>query len=352
MIDIKLVREQPELIKENLKKRFQEEKIKLVDKVRELDVEWRNLKFRSDKLRHERNLVSREVAKAKKQGKPTKELLRKAKLIPEKLEEVEAEMRAKRAEIDEILRKIPNIISPRVPIGKDENENVVEETFGEKKKPSFEVKSHVEIAESIGADFDSSARVSGKGFYYIEDQLALLNQALIRFAIDKMVEKGYTYVETPLMLRGKVMKSVTDVADQETMIYKIDGEDLYLIGTSEHSLIGRFAGQTLNKKQLPLKQTSYSMCFRREIGSHGVDEKGFFRTHQFNKVEMIAICLPEQSDKLFEEMKNITIEIFKELELPGRVLRICSGDLGDLKHEQVDIEVYSPRKDSYFEVGS
>jgi seryl-tRNA synthetase len=225
--------------------------------------------------------------------------------------------------------------------------------IGKPKKPTFEVKNHAELAESLGvADFGASAKTSGSGFYYLEGELALLNQALIRYALDMMVKKGYRYVETPLMLRGDIIKNVTDLNDQKNQIYKIDGEDLYLIGTSEHSLIGRYIDTILSEKQLPIKQTSYSMCFRKEVGSHGLDEKGLFRTHQFNKIEMITICTPEESMKHYEDMQKITIDIFKGLGIPIQVLSICSGDLGDLKHIQVDIEAWSPRKQSYFEVGS
>jgi len=240
-----------------------------------------------------------------------------------------------------------------VAIGKDENENVSMRKIGKPKEFDFEVKTHAEIAESLSvADFDASARTSGNGFYYLQGDLALLNQALIRFVIDKMVSKGFLYVETPLMLRSAVIQNVTDLNDMKNQIYKIDDEDLYLIGTSEHSLIGRFIDTILSDKNLPMKFASYSMCFRKEIGSHGIDEKGLFRNHQFNKVEMVVICRPDESMKFFEEMQGITVEIFKELGIPIRILGICSGDLGDLKHIQVDIEAWSPRKKAYFEVGS
>ncbi len=355
MIDIKLIRENPELVKENIKKRFQNYKLPLVDKVKKFDEEWRETKYKADKLRAERNKISELINQARKSKdeKKAKELIKKAKEIPEEIEKSEEKEKEAYEEIRKILSSIPNIISKRVPLGKDASKNVVEKTFGKPRKFSFPVKSHVEIAESLGvADFESSAKSSGTGFYYIEGDLALMNQALIRFAIDKMVKKGYRYVETPLMLKNEVINKVTDLNDQEIMIYRIKNDNISLIGTSEHSLIGRFVDKEINEKMLPVKHTSYSMCFRKEIGSHGIDEKGFFRTHQFNKVEMIVICLPKDSEKFFEEIKGITIEIFKELKLPIRVLRICSGDLGDLKYEQVDIEVYSPRKKDYFEVGS
>jgi seryl-tRNA synthetase len=353
MIDVALLRDNPELIKETIKKKFQTSKLKLVDDALKKDVVWRKLKAEADELRASRNKISKEIGEAKKAGKNASALLKKAASIPDEIVEVEKKMYALEEEIKDVLKQLPNTMHKSVPVGKDASENKVLEVIGKPKKLAFEVKSHAEIAEKLGlTDFDSSARVSGNGFYYMQGALALLNQALLRFAIDTMVKKGFTYVETPLMLHSSVINNVTDLQDQKNQIYKIDGEDLYLIGTSEHALIGRYIDTILNEKQFPLKQTSYSMCFRKEIGSHGIDEKGFFRTHQFNKIEMISICTPEQSMELYEEMKDITIDIFKQLGIPIRVLAICSGDLGDLKHVQVDIEAWSPRKEEYFEVGS
>ncbi len=353
MIDIALLRDNPELVKETIKKKFQTSKLKLVDDALKKDVVWRKLKAEADELRASRNKISKEIGEAKKAGKNASALLKKAASIPDEIVEVEKKMYALEEEIKDVLKQLPNMMHKSVPMGKDASENKVLEVIGKPKKLGFEVKSHADIAEKLGlADFDSSARVSGNGFYYMQGVLALLNQALLRFAIDTMVKKGFTYVETPLMLHSSVINNVTDLQDQKNQIYKIDGEDLYLIGTSEHALIGRYIDTILNEKQFPLKQTSYSMCFRKEIGSHGIDEKGFFRTHQFNKIEMISICTPEQSMELYEEMKDITIDIFKQLGIPIRVLAICSGDLGDLKHVQVDIEAWSPRKEEYFEVGS
>ena len=287
MIDIKLIRENPDLVKENIKKKFQTEKLPLVDKLKKLDEDWKKLKYGLDNLRAERNKISKEINKLKKQGENTDKEIKRAKEIPGKIEEIEKKERKLFYEINKIMSQIPNIISDKVPLGKDDSENVVERIIGKPGKFNFPVKSHVELGESLGLlDFDSSARVSGKGFYYMEDDLALLNQALIRFAIDFMVSKGFRYIETPLMLRDEIINEVTDLNDQEKMIYKIENEELYLIGTSEHSLIGRFAGQNIREKSLPIMYTSYSMCFRKEIGSHGIDEKGLFRTHQFNKVEI------------------------------------------------------------------
>lgn len=353
MFDIKFLRENPDAVKENIKKKFKNDRLKLVDEALEKDKKWRELKGQVDSLRSERNKLSKAVGDAKKAGKDAKKLLAEAGKIPGKIESLENKMFSLESELSDILSKIPNMISDAVAIGKDDSENVQMRRIGKPRDFSFEVKSHSEIAEKLGmADFDASAKTSGNGFYYLQGDLALLNQALIRFVIDKLASKGFTYVETPLMLRSDVIKNVTDLNDMKNQIYKMDNEDLYLIGTSEHSLIGRFIDTILLEKQLPMKFASYSMCFRKEIGSHGIDEKGLFRTHQFNKVEMVVICKPEDSGKFFDEIQGITVEIFKELEIPIRILGICSGDLGDLKHVQVDIEAWSPRKKSYFEVGS
>ncbi len=357
MIDINFVKENPELVKENMRKKFQEEKIILVDKVIKLDEDWRKVKYKEDNLRSERNKISKEINKFKKlkDEKSSKLLIKKAKEIPKLIEDIQIKREKFEKEIREIMLKIPNIISENVPIGKNDSENVVEKIIGKPNKFNFPVKGHVELAEDLnGADFNDSARVSGRGFYYLEGDLALLNMALINFSRDLMVLKGFNYIETPLMLRNEIIDKVTDLNDQENMIYRISNDDMSLIGTSEHSLIGRFAEREINEKKFPIKNTSYSMCFRKEIGSHGVDEKGLFRTHQFNKIEMVILCKPDikESEKFFNEMKNITIEIFKKLEIPIRILKICSGDLGDLKYEQVDIEAYSPRRKDYFEIGS
>ncbi len=353
MIDIKVVREYPDLVRDNIKKKFQDSKLKLVDEVLELDEKWRKVKYEEDGLRSERNKVSKQISELKKLGKNADKEMKRAKEIPGKIEKIEVRRKKLEEERDMVLSKIPNFISDRVPFGKSDKENVVEKVFGKPKDFGFKVKSHGDLIEDLGlGDFDSSSRVAGTGFYYLQGDLALMNQALIQFAISKMVSKGFTYVETPLMLRNEVINRVTDLNDQEGMIYRIANDEVSLIGTSEHSLIGRYVDKEVDYNELPIKQTSYSMCFRKEIGSHGIDEKGLFRTHQFNKVEMVVICKPEDSDKFFDNMKDLTVEIFKDLDLPVRVLRICSGDLGDLKKEQIDVEVYSPRKKDYFEVGS
>jgi len=356
MIDIKLIRENPELVKKNIKKKFQNEKLPLVDKIKKLDEQWRKLKYQEDDIRSERNKISKEISQAKKtkDEKLAKELIKQASEIPGKISKLGDKRKVLEKNIKEIQIEIPNIISENVPIGKNDSENVVEKEVGKPKKQNFEVLGHVELAEKLKlADFESASRVSGNGFYYLEGELALLNSALINYARDIMVSKGFRYVETPFLLKEEIIDKVTDLNDKEQQIYLVnDKPPVALIGTSEHSLIGRFVDQEINEKLLPIKHTSYSMCFRKEIGAHGIDEKGLFRTHQFNKIEMIVICKPEESENFFKEMQKITLEIFKGLEIPTRVLKICSGDLGDLKYEQVDIEAYSPRKKDYFEVGS
>jgi seryl-tRNA synthetase len=355
MLDIKFVRENVDLVRENIAKKFQDDKLPLVDEVLKLDEEWRKEKYAADGLRAKRNKVSEEINQMMKAGKKkeAQKLIQEAKEIPAAIKESEEVEQRLLSELMGKLSKIPNIMSKDVPIGKDDSENVVEKVYGKPKDPKFEVKGHVELLEGLGlADFESSSDVAGTGFFYMEGDLALLNRALINYTIDKMTEKGFRYVETPLMLRGDVINRVTDLHDQENMIYRVENDDLALIGTSEHSLIGRFVDKEINEKNLPIKHTSYSMCFRKEIGSHGVDEKGLFRTHQFNKVEMVVICKPGESDDYFKKMKAISVEILKDLGLPIRVLKICSGDLGDLKKEQVDIEVYSPRRKGYIETGS
>ncbi|MEK6915565.1 MAG: serine--tRNA ligase [Nanoarchaeota archaeon] len=353
MFDIKFLREHPDKVKENIKKKFKTDRLKLVDEALDKDKKWRELKGQVDNLRAERNKISKAVGDAKKEGKDTKKLLKEASIIPDKIENLEKKMYSLEEEIASVLSKIPNMMHESVAVGKDDCENVQMRRIGKPREFNFEIKNHAEIAENMGvADFDASARTSGNGFYYLQGDLALLNQALIRFVIDKLVSKGFTYVETPLMLRGDVIKNVTDLNDMKNQIYKMDEEDLYLIGTSEHSLIGRYIDTILLEKNLPMKFASYSMCFRKEIGSHGIDEKGLYRSHQFNKVEMVVICKPEDSMKFFEELQGITVEIFRDLDIPIRILGICSGDLGDLKHIQVDIEAWSPRKKAYFEVGS
>ncbi len=352
MIDIKAMRETPELYKDNMKRKGRNSST--VDEVLSLDSSWRSVRKDIDDLRKKRNDLSKQANDAKKKGDNDtfQNILEEVKAVPAKIKELEEQESELLIQIEKLIRNIPNIMHKNVPQGKSDADNVELARFGPE-PVSKEVKAHQIIAEELGvADFESSATTSGAGFYYLEGDLALLNQALLRYAIEVMVKKDFRYVETPLLIRKDIISKVTDIHDQENMIYKIEDEDAYLIGTSEHSLIGRYIDASIEESNLPLKQTSYSMCFRREKGSHGLDERGLFRTHQFNKVEMIVICKPEDSELFYKQMQEITIEIFTGLELPTRVLQICTGDLGDMKHTQVDIEVWSPRRNDWIEVGS
>ncbi len=355
MIDINIIRKNPKLVKDNIKKKFQNSKLKLVDKVMKLDEDWRSLKKELDELKHKRNLISQKINKAKKEKNDIefKKLVKKAKQIPLEMEKIEFKEKELRKKIKEIMFKIPNIIHKSVPIGKNDKENVEIKKIGKPKKFSFPVKSHVELGEELGMlDFDVSAETSGKGFYFLKGDIALLNMALINFARDYMVKQGFVYVEPPLMIREKILTGVYSHAEIEEMAYKIEGEDLFMIATSEHPLIGQFINKTVNKKDLPIKQTAYSMCFRKEIGSHGIDEKGIYRTHQFNKQEMIIICEPSESYKWYDKMLKFSIDVFKALEIPIRIWECCSGDLADLKAKSCDLEAWSPRQGKYFEITS
>ncbi|MBL7055771.1 serine--tRNA ligase [Candidatus Woesearchaeota archaeon] len=353
MLDIKFIRENSEKVKENIKKKFQDEKLAKVDEIVEKDKEYRELLQESEKLRHERNKISSDISQSKKEGKDVNDLLERAKVIPNKIKEIEETQNKLRSEILEILYILPNMIHESVPIGKSDKENVEKERIGTPKKFEFEVKSHVEVAENLGVvDFDISAKTSGNGFYFLKGKLGLLNMALINFARDFMVEHGYEYVEPPLMIRKEILQGVYSNEEIDAMSYKIEGEDLYLIATSEHPLIGMFIGKTLRKEDLPIKITGFSACFRKEIGSHGIDEKGLYRTHQFNKQEMVVICEPKDSYKFYDEMLKLTKELFKKLELPIREFECCSGDLADLKAKSCDLEAWSPRKNEYFEITS
>ena len=353
MLDIKFIRENQKLVKDNIKKKFQNDKVKLVDEVIDKDEKYRALLQQVEKLRHKRNVVTKEINDLKKQGKDIKAKLKEAKIIPEKIKAKDEKIKQLKNEIKELLFTIPNIIHKSVPIGKDESENVEREKIGKPKKFNFDVKSHVEICEELEVgDFDSSARVSGKGFFYLKGDLALLNQALIRFGIDFMVKKKYLFVEPPLMIREQILNGVYSHKEIEELSYKIEDEDLFLIATSEHPLIGMFINQTVNKNELPIKLSAYSQCFRKEVGSHGIDEKGLYRTHQFNKVEMITLCEPEDSYKHYDDMLNLTKQIFKKLGIPTRVLEFCSGNLPNLKAKSADLEAWSPRRKQYFEIAS
>jgi seryl-tRNA synthetase len=353
MLNIKFIRENPEQIKENIKKKFQEDKIKKVDELLEKDNEYRKLLQDSEKLRAERNKLTSEINQLKKQGKDISELVKKAKELPGKIKEAEDRKNKLNDEIKEIMLIIPNMISKDAPIGKDESKNVEIKKGGKIKKFTFPVKNHVEIIEKLGiVDFDASARVSGNGFYYLKKELALLNQALIRFAIDFMQKKGYEYIETPLMLNEKSIFASMSKEEIQNSVYSIKDEDLNLIGTAEQSLLAMHSGQAINEEELPKKYFSYSMCFRKEIGSHGINEKGLWRTHQFNKVEQFIFCKPEESEKLYDELLKNSEEILKKLGLPYRVLEICSGDLAGWKYRSADLEVYRPTTKEYGEVMS
>ena len=353
MIDIKLIRESPELVRENIRKKFQDEKIVLVDKVKKLDDEWRKLKYGEDNLRSGRNKISNEINQAKKEKKNFSSLIKKAKKIPSEIEKIQEKRKKLEAKIREIMLQIPNMIHKCVVIGKDENENVEIKKVGKIKKFNFDVKNHVELGEKLGVlDFDSSAKVSGKGFYYMKKELALLNQALVRFVIDFMKKKNYEYIETPLLLNGKSVYASMDKQAIEDSVYSIDGEDLNLIGTAEQSLLAMHSGDEISDSELPKKYFSYSMCFRKEIGAHGINEKGLWRTHQFNKIEQFVFCRPEHSEKIYNELLKNSEEILKLLELPYRVLDLCSGDLADWKYKSADLEVYRPTTKKYGEVVS
>ena len=353
MIDIKLIRENPELVKKNIKKKFQDEKLPLVDKVIKLDEEWRKLKYEEDKLRGDRNSISKQISEAKKAGSSATALMKKAKEIPEEIEKLEGKKEKLEEEIKKIMMTIPNIIHDSVPIGKNDLENKEIKKFGENKVPAFEIKHNADIAEENGwADFDSARETSGNGFYYLTGDLAILHEALLAFARDFMIKQGFEFVIPPFMIRRKVVEGVMSFKEMDAMMYKIDGEDLYLIGTSEHSMIGRFIDKVISAKKIPLTFTSYSPCFRKEVGSHGMEEKGLYRLHQFEKQEMIVICEPEDSYKWYDKMLQFTVDVFRKLDIPVRTLECCSGDLADLKAKSADVEAWSPRQKKYFEVGS
>lgn len=353
MIDINLIREKPELVKENIKRKFQSEKLKLVDEVRKLDEQWRKLKYNEDKLRSDRNKISRKINELKKAGKKADKEMKTAKEIPEKIAKSEEKRNELEDKINVIMMKIPNMIHKSVPSGKDDSENVEIRKWGKIPKFSFPVKNHVKLIEGLDVgDFDASARVSGKGFYYLKNELAILNQALIRFGIEFMKKKGYEYIETPLMLNEKSVFASMDRQAIEESVYSIEGEDLNLIGTAEQSLLAMHSGDAIPESELPKKYFSYSMCFRKEIGAHGINEKGLWRTHQFNKVEQFIFCRPEDSEKLYDELLKNSEEILKELELPYRVLQLCTGDLADWKYQSADLEVWRPTTNAYGEVVS
>lgn len=355
MIDIRLIRENANLVKENIKKKFQDEKLPLVDEVLKLDQEFRDKKTLADKLRGDRNRISKEIGghMAKKEIDLAEECKKKVVEINSDLEKIEADEVDLEKKIRDIMVVIPNIIDPSVPIGKDDSENVEVKKYGEPLVPDFEIPHHIDIMESInGVDLDSSRSTSGHGFYYLQGDVARIHSALTSYARDFMIDRGYSYTIPPFMIRADVVTGVMSFNEMEDMMYKIEGEDLYLIGTSEHSMIGKFINSITDEDALPLKMTSYSPCFRKEVGAHGIEERGVYRVHQFEKQEMVIICKPEDSMAFYDELWQNSVDYFVSLEIPVRTLECCSGDLADLKVKSVDVEAWSPRQKKYFEVGS
>ncbi len=355
MIDIKLLRENPELVKENIKKKFQDEKLVLVDEVLELDTKLREYKTEGDRLRSERNKTSKEIGMLFGQGKKDEAEAAKAYVVEinDELVHIEEETARLNEEVKQRMQVIPQIIDETVPIGRDDSENVEIEKFGDPVVPDFEVPYHIDIMESFdGIDLDSSRNTSGAGFYYLKGDIARLHSAILSYARDFMIDKGYTYYIPPYMIRSEVVTGVMSFDEMQDMMYKIEGEDLYLIGTSEHSMIGKFINTINEEDKMPLKMTSYSPCFRKEVGAHGIEERGVYRIHQFEKQEMVIICKPEDSKKFYDELWENTVEFFRSLEIPVRTLECCSGDLADLKVKSCDVEAWSPRQGKYFEVGS
>ena len=355
MLDIKFVRENPEIVKQNIRNKFQDKKLPLVDEVLELDKRNREIKQEVEALRAERNKLSKEIGGLMKQGKKeeAEEVKRQVAASADRINELSAE----EAEVEEKLKTnmmvIPNIIDPSVPIGKDDSENVEIERFGEPVVPDFEVPYHTEIMESFnGIDLDSARKVAGNGFYYLMGDIARLHSAVIAYARDFMINRGFTYCVPPFMIRSNVVTGVMSFAEMDSMMYKIEGEDLYLIGTSEHSMIGKFIDTIIPEEELPKTLTSYSPCFRKEKGAHGIEERGVYRIHQFEKQEMIVVCKPEESKMWYEKLWKNTVDLFRSMDIPVRTLECCSGDLADLKVKSVDVEAWSPRQKKYFEVGS
>lgn len=355
MLDIKFVRENPEIVKENIKKKFQDKKLPLVDEVIELDDERRKVVARADELRANRNKISKQIGALMAQGKR------------DEAEEVKKQVTAQAQELDELAKRetelgaavtkrmmmIPNIIDESVPIGKDDSENVEVERFGEPLVPDFEIPYHTDIMETFdGIDMEAAGRVAGNGFYYLMGDIARLHSAVISYARDFMIDRGFTYVVPPFMIRSNVVTGVMSFEEMDAMMYKIEGEDLYLIGTSEHSMIGKFIDTITPEEKLPLTLTSYSPCFRKEKGAHGIEERGVYRIHQFEKQEMVVVCKPEESKYWFDQLWKNTVDLFRSLDIPVRTLECCSGDLADLKVKSVDVEAWSPRQKKYFEVGS
>ena len=355
MIDIKFLRENPKVVKENIRKKFQDEKLPLVDEVIELDAQSRTAQKEADDLRANRNKISKEIGKLMGQGKKEEAMAMKEQVNADakRLSELETQEEELQARILKIMMTIPNIIDPSVPIGKNDTENVEVQRYGEPVVPDFEIPYHTEIMESFdGIDLDSARKVAGNGFYYLMGDIARLHSAVIAYARDFMINRGFTYCVPPFMIRSNVVTGVMSFAEMDAMMYKIEGEDLYLIGTSEHSMIGKFIDTIIPEEELPKTLTSYSPCFRKEKGAHGLEERGVYRIHQFEKQEMIVVCKPEDSKMWFDKLWQNTVDLFRSMDIPVRTLECCSGDLADLKVKSVDVEAWSPRQKKYFEVGS
>ena len=360
MIDIQLIRDNPELVKENIRKKYQDEKLPLVDEVAAMDKEFREAKTKADALRGDRNRLSKEIGKLMGQAKKDPAKLEEAEAVKAKVAELAqelADLEAKEEKLEEEIKvrmmTIPQIMDPRVPQGVDDSENVEIERFGEPVVPDWEIPYHTEIMESLdGLDRESAGNTSGNGFYFLMGDVARLHSSIISYARDFMINEGFTYFIPPFMIHGDVVKGVMGFKEMENMMYKIEGEDLYLIGTSEHSMVGRFINRTLQKDKLPYVLTSYSPCFRKEVGAHGIEERGLYRVHQFEKQEMVVICEPEDSEKWYNVLWSTTVKFFRTLDIPVRTLQICSGDMADLKVNSCDVEAWSPRQKKYFEVGS
>lgn len=355
MLDIKFVRTNPEVVKQNIRNKFQDEKLPLVDEVLELDVRNREIKQEVEALRAEKNKASKQIGACMAQGKKeeAEEMKKKVSESADRMEALSKEEKEVEEKIKKIMMTIPNIIDPSVPIGKDDSENVEIERFGEPVVPEFEIPYHTDIMERFnGIDLDSARKVAGNGFYYLMGDIARLHSAVISYARDFMINRGFTYCVPPFMIRSNVVTGVMSFAEMDAMMYKIEGEDLYLIGTSEHSMIGKFIDTQLTEDQLPQTLTSYSPCFRKEKGAHGIEERGVYRIHQFEKQEMIVVCEPEESKMWFDKLWQNTVDLFRSMDIPVRTLECCSGDLADLKVKSIDVEAWSPRQKKYFEVGS
>ncbi len=355
MLDIRLLRTDPDIVRENIKRKYQEHKLPMVDEVIEMDTRFRAAKTRVDELRNQRNVVSKQIGALMAKGQKDEAEAAKASVaaMAKELAELEALAESLEPQIRDRMLVLPNIIDPSVPLGKDDSENVEVQRYGEPAVPAFEVPYHVDIMEKLrGIDLDSARRTSGNGFYYLRGDIARLHSGILSYARDFMIDRGFTYYIPPFMIRQSVVSGVMSFAEMENMMYKIEGEDLYLIGTSEHSMIGKFIDTILDEEELPQALTSYSPCFRKEVGAHGIEERGVYRIHQFEKQEMVVVCRPDESPVWFDRLWQHTVDFFRSLDIPVRTLECCSGDLADLKVKSIDVEAWSPRQQKYFEVGS